>query len=88
MGEKYRPANGMEGAIFIQRWCDRCERDAAYRAGTGDSCPIAAGVMALDASDPEYPGQWTVSDNGTPICTAFQSEEVTVRPYLKRRGEG
>lgn len=68
----YRPANGMEGAIFMSQWCDRCRHDAAFRAG-GDSCPIAANAVALDVDDPDYPAEW-VADASGPRCTAFEME--------------
>lgn len=31
MAEPYRPSNGTEGADFQDYFCDRCERDRAFR---------------------------------------------------------
>lgn len=71
MGEKYRPSNGSEGSSFISHWCDRCERDRAFREGRGDSCSIVANTLVYNVGDPEYPEEWTWDKDGVPICTAF-----------------
>src|SRR5690606_777867 len=75
MTEKYRPSNGTEGMSFIDAWCDRCKRAAAFPAGTGDSCPIAAGTFGFDVGDPKYPSEWTYDAEGEPICTAFEASD-------------
>ena len=67
----YRPSNGVEGEIFMETFCSRCERDRAYRDGTGDSCPIIAATMAFDIDDPGYPKEWVLNDDDNPTCTAF-----------------
>jgi hypothetical protein len=69
----YRPTSGTEGADFMEAFCDRCTRDAAFRAGTGDSCPIAADTMVFAVTDPEYPAEWVQDERG-PRCTAFDPE--------------
>lgn len=56
----------------MARWCDRCKRDAAYLAGTGDSCPIVAKAFIYPATDPKYPAEWRHGENG-PECTAFEA---------------
>jgi hypothetical protein len=58
----------------MEAFCDRCARDAAYRSGDGDSCPIAAATMAFDAEDPNYPSEWQYGPDGQPRCTAFTLE--------------
>jgi hypothetical protein len=77
--EPYRPSNGCEGMDFMAAWCDRCKRDAAFQAGTGDSCPIAANAIAYMEDEPEYPKEW-VCDAGTfdgnARCTAFELHEL------------
>lgn len=70
----YRPSNGTEGAIFMAHFCDRCERDRAYREGHGDSCPIVANTMVYSADAPEYPQEWVEDENGS-RCTAFEPEQ-------------
>ena len=72
---KYRPANGTEGLIFMGGFCDRCEKDEAYRNDTGDSCPIVAATVSYEVDDDEYPSEWTFDDKGNPVCTAFEAAE-------------
>lgn len=73
-GEPYRPSNGTEGEAFMDRFCDECKRGAAFQAGTGDSCPIAAASMAFDIGDEGYPKEWQHGPDGQPLCTAFEAE--------------
>jgi hypothetical protein len=73
--ERYRPSCGSEGMDFMERFCSRCWRDAAFQAGEGDSCPIAAATMAFDVDDPEYPSEWIEDDAGA-RCTAFEAVET------------
>lgn len=73
--EPYRPSNGsIEGAAFMARWCDRCEREAGYRRDPNkhDACRILVNTMAYSIGDPEYPREWVRDENG-PRCTAFVS---------------
>jgi hypothetical protein len=69
----YCPRNGSEGRGFMARFCDRCKRDAAFRAGTGDSCEIVANAMCY-----LYPPEWVENDadgaDANPRCTAFDAE--------------
>lgn len=67
----YRPANGFEGADFMASFCDRCERDEAFRQGTGDSCSIVADTMCLDTDEEGYPVEWRQDGPEGPRCTAF-----------------
>lgn len=71
-GEKYRPSNGSEGMMFMERWCGKCQRDAAYRAGTGDGCPIVANALVFGVDDDGYPAEWCYGDDGQPLCAAFE----------------
>lgn len=63
MPDKYRPSNGTEGEMFMQRWCGRC---AAF-----DDCPIWIDTMTYDTDDPEYPAEW-IYQGKNPVCTAYQ----------------
>lgn len=74
-GEKWRPSNGTEGAMFMERWCGNCAHDKAYRDGTGDACPIANNALLFNEDEPGYPAEWQYDDDGQPKCTAF--EEVS-----------
>jgi len=71
-GEKYRPSNGSEGMMFMERWCAKCQRDAAYRAGTGDSCPIVCNSLIHSIDEEGYPAEWQYGDDGQPRCSAFE----------------
>lgn len=68
----YRPSNGSEGDGFMEGWCDRCERDRAFREATGDAegCEILCRTLIYDITDPEYPREWVEGEDG-PKCTAF-----------------
>lgn len=68
----YRPTSGCEGAEFMASFCDRCQRDAAFRNGTGDSCPIIANSMVYEVGDDGYPAE-LIHDpyDGYPTCTAY-----------------
>lgn len=76
VGEKYRPSNGTEGQLFMDWFCDRCKRDAAFRDGSGDSCPIVADAFTFNVSDPKYPAEWQYGTDGQPCCTAFEREDA------------
>jgi len=67
--KQWRPRSTDEAAAFQEGFCDRCIRDEPYRAGTGDSCPIAAQGFGV-ALGLEPPHEWVDGDAG-PICTAF-----------------
>lgn len=93
--EPYRPSNGTEGEIFMERWCFRCSRDAAFRNGKPEyGCQILAATFVFDLDDPEYPKEWVRQSTddewpGTARCTAFvpQSElsERAKRAWATRR---
>lgn len=71
MPDLYRPANGCEGADFMDRWCASCRHDADYDDGlTGAGCEIAAMALAHYSTDPRYPREWIIGERG-PICTAW-----------------
>lgn len=69
-GDKhYRPSNGSEGDMFMERWCEYCEKDAKQ------GCPILAASFSYDADEPEYPEELTFDANGQPCCTAFEKRK-------------
>ncbi len=69
----YRPSNGTEGEYFMEEFCYRCGRDAAFRLSEAaeDSCPIVAATFRLKIDDPDYPREWIREDDGSCRCTAF-----------------
>lgn len=70
MSRKYRPANGIEGADFQARWCDRCAFDTE-NLDEEDGCPILADTFVHEVNSPNYPKQWVQDVKDGPRCTAF-----------------
>jgi hypothetical protein len=72
-GKPYRPSNGTEGEMFMERYCYHCRKDE-HETG-GDSCEILCNAFVFDLADPEYPPEWQYTDRGQPTCTAFEARE-------------
>jgi len=68
-GKPYRPSNGTEGMMFMEKFCDRCQRDALYRKTGWDGCEI------IDASLVDGAKEWTHDAEGRPTCTEFEKED-------------
>lgn len=79
-GQKFQPSNGTEGMAFTEAFCERCVRDWKYQqTGNGDDgCQILMRTMLHRLADPEYPAEWVYSDEGWPVCTAFEPMTQTV----------
>lgn len=74
----YRPSNGTEGEMFMERFCYRCKREQPYLKSDQIGCGILTQTMIHYTTDPEYPTEWVSDDDCglvNPRCTAF--EEVT-----------
>ena len=67
MNNKYRPANGYEGAKFLEKFCSRCKHDQNFN----DPCEIIIKTMELDIDDMEYPKEWVLV-NKQPTCIKFK----------------
>lgn len=65
--EPYRPSNGTEGMIFMDKFCDRCER---Y-----DDCEIQVRSMLYEINHLLYPKQWVKDEDGQGKCTEFKKIE-------------
>lgn len=76
MSRPYRPSNGSEGAFFMEKWCDRCEHDRAFREGAGDSCEIIARSMVFSVEEERYPKELVYGDDGWGSCTAYEAVDV------------
>jgi len=79
VGEKYRPSNGTEGEIFMERWCADCQKDAAHRADPDRAagCPIFGSVLMYSRDDDLYPTELQYGEDGQPRCTAFEKSSVS-----------
>lgn len=71
-GEKWRPANGTEGIMFMEQFCYRCSEDD----GEDKLCEICTNTMIYDTKDDEYPKEWQYGNDGQPICAAFKAQQV------------
>ena len=71
-GKPYRPSNGTEGEMFMERFCYQCVHDAEYQETMESGCKILANTMVFDVDDEEYSKEWVHDDKGNPICTRFE----------------
>lgn len=67
---KYRPSNGTEGEMFMERFCYQCVHE---EYGESELCDILTRTMIYDVEDDKYPDEWVYGDDG-PVCTAFVKE--------------
>ena len=82
MSKPYQPSCGTEGMDFMDAFCFRCKRDAAYQAWDRngnkgprpDTCPILDATFLYRVTDPEYPKEW-ITDEAGPRCTAYEAEK-------------
>lgn len=76
----YRPSNGTEGEMFMERFCYRCATDEDYQDEVpgAKGCLIILMTMCKDVDEIGYPPEW-VSDDAVglvnPRCTAFEGME-------------
>jgi len=69
--EKYRPSNGTEGMIFLDKFCDHCMHDDPDNE---IYCEIIEKTMMFDVDDKGYPTEWRYGEDGQPICTKFKQK--------------
>ena len=71
MIEQFQPANGSEGAEFMNTWCRRCQRDKSMREGADfDECDDNELCDIIAASFRGQVKEWIEDDSGR-RCTAF-----------------
>lgn len=63
---KYRPSNGTEGMMFMEKFCDRCVYNESV-------CDIQLDTMIFEVDDSAYPEEWIIKDD-KPCCTKFKEE--------------
>ena len=66
---KFRPSNGTEGDMFMERNCFRCIKDDEEK---GILCSLIAASFKYEIDDPRYPVEWQgdFADPQTWVCTA------------------
>lgn len=67
VGKPYRPANGTEGEIFFECFCDRCTKQ--------DSCQLPSNSMLFFKGEELYPKEFQYNADGQPTCTAFEERK-------------
>jgi len=78
-GRKYYPRNKVDGGLFFDTWCRRCEKDN----GGGFGCDIADAAVIYTTEAEDFPAEWTYGTNGQPMCLAFvQSKESMAKEVL------
>lgn len=71
---KFRPSNGAEGDMFMERNCANCVHESD---SSGEWCDILARSMAYEIDDPRYPERWQCADKFDPrtwVCTAKETD--------------
>jgi len=63
-GEPYRPSNGTEGMIFMERFCNHCTEDQT-------TCAVLTNAVLFNIGEKDYPPEWKYDGDGRPTCTAF-----------------
>ena len=69
MKEKYRPSNGTEGEMFMEKFCYRC----IHEDGDENLCNILSSTFWHDVDDKESPPEWQYGKDGQPLCTKFEA---------------
>ena len=85
----YRPRSGTEGFGFMEAWCGNCSRDKEWsegkpfdECGHDEACQIIADTFAYDITDPKYPREWVLAQDGRPMCLAFRKKDTPYRCLL------
>lgn len=67
-GDPYYPSNGTEGMIFCEEFCFQCLHCDPDPEGE-KQCMILCRTLVHGPNDPEYPKEWTYTEDGHPTCT-------------------
>lgn len=90
MGEKlvntikpYRPSNGTDGEIFMDRFCWHCTRHCETAP-----CEILHRSLIHGVDDDEYPKEWVKDERtGDPFCKAFTQKDPPDPHMVEERCE-
>jgi hypothetical protein len=70
--KKYKPSNGTEGELFINRHCANCVHENSFRKEDGKKfCGILSATLTHEVNDKKYPTEWQYIDD-KPTCTKFE----------------
>lgn len=72
----YRPSNGTEGELFMQKYCYTCKKDDQKDL----FCPLLGDALCFDVDDEEFPKEWTYGLDGLPTCTAYEPNDELFAP--------
>lgn len=64
-GKKWRPANGTEGDMFQEMYCDKCRINPCH-------CSILSYSFYYNITDKLYPTELQIGKDGQPTCTKFE----------------
>lgn len=79
MTEPYRPSNGTEGDIFMDKFCFNCKNNPEE-----NPCLILRDSLAYHIDNPHYPKEWIEDEKGE-RCTAFQDiDDLDVTPRCEK----
>jgi len=69
----FYPSNSTEGIQFDSLWCEKCDRDRAYREDPlkEKSCRYLRDAMIYDCKTEGYKHQWFYDKSDQPFCAAF-----------------
>ena len=71
--DKYCPSNGTEGMIFLDKFCDRCQRQPEDPDDGG--CEILMRTMIYNVDDDKFPSEWHYDFDEKPTCSKFMERE-------------
>jgi len=73
-GKPYRPSNGTEGEMFMERFCYQCKHDQEWLENETNPCQILNASLFFCIDDKEYPKEWVFDPGGVPTCTKFEQK--------------
>jgi hypothetical protein len=68
-GKKWRPANGTEGDMFEEMYCEKCQ----HSKKSGEVCDILTYSFFFDIDRENYPKELQIGNDGQPTCIEFKN---------------
>ncbi len=66
-GERWTPANGTEGMLFMEAYCAECVHDDFSRDEDGESCEVIMRSLAGEDTP-----EWVMGEDGMVTCTKLR----------------